>query len=1608
MGVSLADRLETIASENNLTILQVKRLLKDVLTNPSVVNAFRQYMSGQLTLLEPETGEPSTSTRRHAHLLGFDVSSLGRRSSIMDLISNRTLTRSLAKQLRAEATNKGTFSSNMSSEENFAKHSLDFGTSRPKATTFLEMHFSEGEDEDGAENIAEKETGNAPALGTDDGNFHQRDEDYQPTADDFTLLQRDLYYDRDDVEMKSVSSGMAGGVEDEEDTLNDSLQTVEPFDSPHREYYLRSRKNDDIGMQNCCAGLTPSLLHMLDEYDVNFDADMDSTGFAEAISGPNRAADIDPEDQIYSNFLKSLYGSTPPEPSLSSPNFKEDTPRHEVGGSKFQNGVALSKSPSKLRSSIINDSKLTADDFDDPDFDVMAEIEAVCCDDLFDELRSDRAVRISKMEAKELRRDLVELFNEDYGSVDIDEDITAATTHPSMRKSHCAQAKSHDAMPSDNREFPPLSPPPFSHSINERLRRQLSMHVQLLCSTLACSINRVDLEASVCTLVQEAFGDIFSAFQEAKQDPYTYVTGLSDLNDLFAHACSFLFEFAGLTMLPRPPPNPAASTSYPPLLPLPFYLLDFIVRSPIWAYPRFLPRGLASRPHQMPKKNFTNDEDNLMVIGFANFIEFSPRRFSIFAESLDRRHKLPKSSEASTTTATGTSTMASRSKVFDFISKTLIPTRSKLQLHSRKAYMDKILHRDWLNCGPISKSSLYLLMLDLTSGNFEGLDEKRSLLRACVPSFAQKTCAAAEGSLQLGSVFSRPECWDNLPAEYALCCQALRTQMHEGKTGAPTPVLAPLTSMFPGDVSQIINFYSSAMLTWWPNENNPNASARVADVREVNAFQARPMVDPLAPNVVIVMPALGKRPVSRVSAKLPIPRLPNRTSPAQKSTKGADLVSRSPESPPLPSSSVNPLASSNAPLPGELSAPRHTCAAPSKPVNQVTPLKIPRFCHNHQSSSAGSRSHHSSHFLPQVGKTIQSFYSVLDRVLRGHAPPSRPRSSTPAALTARFLRRCRRNDTAWLPTSTAGGKEADESDVRRARCLLDRCRTHLGRQTHGDVIRALAEQPAVPLERILQLLSPSRPLWEEFVGLCLTPGQARSLHIYPIYAHLQRVRVIHSLLRASLPRAKRLWSGLRKLADSREAEELRIPAFQGAPHPSSDSSSPRSCNRRRTRKRRRRQTAEEEERQKPPKDVYKSAWSLLETALKDRYALHVQTAISLDALHKPYSNFPQTFEVNETLARRPSTLPEHSPSLCQGSSPPISLPRLVDEFASKVDLRASAFAESLQWEISTELSSRSSAAAKSKLANRCPCPCHDKSKRTATNAQAQVQQSGTSTGVVGKSASKADSLGLRHCIKCSLRVHQGVVYVDECNFHLTHVQITWPTVFSPRVESTDTCVYNPPSPQDDGSAVQLPSSCSTLQALHALGSYHESSCSGATVTSVVVPDMAGRQVSVNFGELLLPPSRKSIDVPVTPTVLSPMADKTSKAFTSAYSSSPPISPPPIFQLPPVDVDDEACFNTEAFTQRHKEESSLGVVASASEQFSSWSAAEDRRLLEHCRTAGRCSRRSLLELAAQWPERSPEELMARFKYLTLVAHGESYHSNMCTDSSQSDQDAEEDF
>ncbi|VDN98838.1 unnamed protein product [Rodentolepis nana] len=1216
---------------------------------------------------------------------------------------------------------------------------------------------------------------------------------------------------------------------------------------------------------------------------------------------------------------------------------------------------------------------------------------------------------------------------------------------------------------------------------NDRLRRQLTMHLQLLCSTLLVCSHRVDLETPVCNAIRVLFADFYSTFQDAKSNPLSYVTNLSELDDTFSSAYAFMSEFAGLSIIPLPPRVNPSSAFNPPLIPLPFTVLDFILRSPIWAYPQLLPHGLASRPHTLSKKFFTDDEDCLFVLGLANIIEFAPHKFQLFLETLN-------CGEKTKTTKRGEKADLRKSKVYSYIRKSLIPTKSTVQLQNRKNYIENDIRRDKFGVRRSSKSSFYLLLCDLTSGNFADLEAQRSLLRLCVSNFASRTVSGSTlnqvigGSVvtvQLGSTFSRPLCWKKLPPEYMQCCMALHKQVVLGQTGTPQPTIDSLLPKYLSAIKGMKNFFLEAMLTWWPtNESgttfeqddekeegevdcrfvkkertsevlppitsdrtplitqysspstNVNLSTPVTDVPSTSHQRGvQVATSTVSPNRQQRTSALPMPPLNVVLCQMPLSttQLQHRPPVSGGIISNVSIQTIPPTSQPaliIPQTShkgTSPKEPAPTPYFKSISAK----PPPPKKNAEHSPHSRQKIPSKRATTLAGTTPKQSPSFLPQVGKTISSFHVVLDRGLRGLAPPA---CSSESSDTARLLRRCRRESPAWLPNIPKTITVTDESDVRRARCLLDRIHMHLGRQVYTQVVLALREDPP-SLECILRLLSPSRPLWEEFINLCLTHGQARSFQLYPTYAHLRRVGEIHSLLKYSLPRATRLWARLRKLADSRESGELRIPATDEAPT-LSDSLLRRPKKRRRRRKKRLSGEDEQEEKQKPAIDVYRTAWSLLEIALKDRFALHAQTAISLDPMQKPYSNFPQTFEVVDTLARkkissmgvdssRTNLLPNESGSL------PAPLPRLVED---------PSFVETSQWETSTELSSNASTIVKSKAANRCPCPCHVGKAMKTEVFQLQTPSPG------GRPAAKADSLGMRHCIRCSLRVQQGILYVDECNFHLNHVKISWPSGFVP--PSASTSAFSPSSLNNTAPPPCLTTTSATAQqALQALGEYVESSTSSNTRTDEIsVPDLAKRQVSVNFEELVLPQTWKVHDLPgsISESLAVEQDDEEEEEEIEEEADSqggddflfdePCENSPSFFQPPPIEIDDEACFNTEAFYQRYEEtddtEDELGnrkekaVVpipssvprrqqctlntAEEAETEATWSMAEDRKLLEYFNGIEKCTVSHFRDLAAEWPQRSPQELAARFKYLMLVAYGEDCTIGDLTKSLEQDQ------
>lgn len=199
-------------------------------------------------------------------------------------------------------------------------------------TTFLEMNFSDSEDTNDEVPTQQATVSGEPHMWS---TTHMPDEDYFPTAADLEMIGRDLAYDR--CEDDTLTADNEGDTynntcdDDVEDEFVDVASLRSGAVSPH-EYFLRSRKGD--------LALTPGLsldtsLWEEDEYrtygqgqeinmiqfaptqsndsSVNTQADALSTQSIieklEEEKVPGRPED--PEEKIYSNFLRSLFSPAP-------------------------------------------------------------------------------------------------------------------------------------------------------------------------------------------------------------------------------------------------------------------------------------------------------------------------------------------------------------------------------------------------------------------------------------------------------------------------------------------------------------------------------------------------------------------------------------------------------------------------------------------------------------------------------------------------------------------------------------------------------------------------------------------------------------------------------------------------------------------------------------------------------------------------------------------------------------------------------------------------------------------------------------------------------------------------------------------------------------------------------------------------------------------------------------------------------------------------------------------------------------------------------------------------------------------------------------------------
>ncbi|VDL89984.1 unnamed protein product [Schistocephalus solidus] len=860
MGASLAERLERIANEKKLTVPQVKRLLKMVLTNEDVVAAFRHYMDGQLALLEPETGEPSSATRRQAHILGVDPMALSRCSgdpAIENPIVHRVLTRSVAKKIHCNLRD----------------------TANPKISrtgktrcTLQDMIFPDDDDDAADSNAAE-----------------QSDSDYQPTALDMEILQLDRLYDRlpePDTGLLSAESDEDaesdenGNQEEEETSLelmsadsarvsgeDDDGDNGEDRGCRHHHYFTRSCKVKLPTSENILD--TPVWIQEVDAFAKKYSPSKDSENKEKSATGeaayreyetPNEgdtneplqtetvglsekrlphqistqnlsgSAPTDTDDHIYSSFLRSLFS-----PGVTSPNNNFEMPGESSIFLSQSNFGGLASPENFLTTSPAhrpNGERSNAEDFDDPDFDVMAEIDNVCSEDLFDELRNDRAVRVSKIEAKELRRDLTELFTED--DEEYDQEVEDEEPNQETRKK---EQQALSTYPVHTTSEPPgsclgsetsVTPIPIAIDMADRVKRQLSMHLQLLVSTYVATISLSDLEKTVCRPIT-SFVDQIHAILHRSSPLLSGLSHIRELLPLVDETQKFVHEFAGLSILPcfsysLEDRTQLINTRY---IPLPFFLMDYILRSALWPYPDLLPPGLAPPTNlvqQRHREMFTTDEDSLLVLGIANFAEALPKRFANFVERCN----------LVTTTVARDKPTRMQSSFFRFAATNLLPTRTPRQLYCRKCYIDffgrLLTQRKSTGLGSgnnsfSSRSPLGLLLQDFQSPEFSSIEAKLGLLRSCVPAFARQT-SSHRRTYAAGSIFSRPDVWHRLPAEYRACTYSLARQMAIPSlvNSAPVPTRDCLNVRFHASCA-LTHFFDKAMLSWWPSsEDSDDAS----------------------------------------------------------------------------------------------------------------------------------------------------------------------------------------------------------------------------------------------------------------------------------------------------------------------------------------------------------------------------------------------------------------------------------------------------------------------------------------------------------------------------------------------------------------------------------------------------------------------------------------------------------------------------------------------------------------------------------------------------------------------------------------------------------------
>nr|CAH8872934.1 unnamed protein product [Trichobilharzia regenti] len=1482
----------------------------------------------------------------------------------------------------------------------------------------------------------------------------------------------------------------------------------------------------------------------------------------------NKSVDAkNPDNDVYSQFLRSLFAS-PCNSSNCTPNksnsqittpikstaicanrLRDDSdgvepPSSDKCHSDFQNSkTKLSSSQSLMGWNINVDED---EDPDDPEFDVMAELDEVDREDFFYELRDDRAVRVSKVETKKLHSDLRALFN----CGDEQENCTYKSRRPSvlaMKAYRQRLLQMNRTTPNQTEKFDMTrffqSALPSSKNVNTsvvsipirkrialtstelvRLERQLGMHIQLLTTSFLLTYDFPDMHESTTrpcasllkTLVAKRQAFDLVALQKKVSGAIHSVTSFYWRCPTLDMAVDLISDYSGLSMLPRLPWNPykqgvghmlTKSQSF--AFPIPYCLLDIMINSPIWSYAYLMPTVLGPHPKSHVRLVFHPSEDALMIMGLADFsgaltrcrraLESKMSSQRCFSRSLKSQNKQP-----------------GRYIAYRLIGRYILPHRTFLQLRSRR--WNLLANRDSIdNAGdskPVSVATRYLLQLYKELSQPGEVDLKRMQQYANEMS----SLAIPYGIPLITSCLTdrNPQelfTFEGLPTEvgyedvlsYNNFCESVKRKLDvlteftqnancfwksqmEKASRTETNYLSVLDdeSMIKSEQPTQCDVLGPNYLPAIPVDLNPDGTVVLSRTREPSLVEVTRVTDEAGsisnehprnlPSSEVQHGPVCQR-VTSHHIEFILARINKRKSGSYTNNSEARSVADCDISNCVVTHGVRDFIQGEEQF-NEISnvfeshynntgnVALDACQKVADSLVNTFHLGLDKFFGDYGDTYFTSKKFNHPGWLGHVQPIPDSPVVTSDEC------QSQQAGVFPSACfvsSSRFIARCRARgdatsaDLLTLPSSVIGQSQTlmDEMDVRRARSLLDRCRTYLAPSNYRSMMRGLmnlnqavhyptsadsSHEVLVSLACVLNCLKNHLPLWEDFVRF-LTPSQARSLGLLSTYLNLARIGRVQRVLQDIVPQDRRFWRRLRNLADSCSIKARYMPVKRklyvgpnDAPAESSNTSkNPSSCNERVSDEIQTTHKSSMTEQSpvvdgnqlKSPRfrsvqlkggdmhDSFAKAWSVLERSWRNRPVLLSSIASLINTRHKPCSGFEQSFEEIDVLARNPIGIPNASDESNQSASV-----CNVDEYIHQLEAdtndpvnNLSSHIQSLfsdGWEICTDLSSaaynRNNPPGTAWARRQCPCLCHvNVSPIKAASIMNQC----------GKPA-KVDSLGLRHCISCSLRVHRGTLYIDECNLHLRHVQITWPPGFKPKTRlPTSVPSSDALSTQNHRlTTMQHASSISTRVAVNELAKVHSKSYSSNKLSNhcTRLPDMAGRRVSVEYVHTRKPttpinheiiPSNNhgysdtlgavEIQSPCSLTDLNPRSflehNESDSIPQDLRSKSGYLENPISWTLD----DEAACFNTEAFASVSDEnhECEFGVFSKS--DMDGWTPEEDRQLLEFCKSRGRYSSKMFSILAEIWepkpydfsPQRNANELEARFKQLMRATLKEAY-------------------